>query len=173
LDWQQPVRRILESPLERLVGGRLLCGVPDDINSPVAAVGGIVAAATTGALIAMGSRIGSAGLPFAAVSALVFHRTVASGAVGLVFTGFVLHVAGMFLWSFVFVWMVEHYVHREAAAAVLVAVGQFILSGIITWATGQGVAGVLPLGDRIVFAVVLAVSLVVGIRLAFPRGATA
>lgn len=147
--------------------------MPDDINSPVAAVGGLAAAATTGAVIAMGHRAGSAGLPFVAISALLFHRTVASGAAGLVFTGFVLHVVAMFLWSYLFVWLVERIVHREVVAAALVALGHFGLSGVVAWATGDGLASVLPLGDRIVFAAILAGSLVVGIRLAFPRGSSA
>lgn len=151
----------------------MLCGVSDDINSPVVAVGGVTTAATTGALIAMGHRAGSAGLPFAAISALVFHRTATAGAIGLVFTGFVLHAAAVFVWSYIFVWLVEHAVHQEIVTGVLVAAGQFIVSGIATWATGQGTASILPLGDRLVFAAILATSLVVGIRLAFPRGHSA
>lgn len=162
--------RIYFKPLERQRRDRLLCVVPDDINSPVVAVGGVTVAATTGALVAMGHRAGSAGLPFASISALVLHRTVTSDAVGLVFAGLVLHSLAMFVWSYVFIWLVEHAVHRDILAGLLVAGGQFVLSGLATGATGQGIASVLPLGDRIVFACILAVSLVVGIRLAFPRG---
>jgi hypothetical protein len=143
--------------------------VPDDINSPVVAVGGVTVAATTGALIAMGHRAGSAGLPFAAISALVLHRATSAVAIGMVFTGLALHIVAIFVWCFIFVWMVEHAIHNEIVTGVLVAAAQFIVSGIATWATGQGSASVLPLGDRIVFAAILAISLVVGIRLAFPR----
>ena len=133
-------------------------------------MGGVTVAATTGALVAMGHRAGSAGLPFASIGALVLHRTVTDGAVGLVFAGLVLHALAMFAWSYAFVWVVEHAVHRDILAGVLVAASQFVLSGVATSATGQGIASILPLGDRIVFAAILAASLVVGIRLAFPRG---
>jgi hypothetical protein len=144
--------------------------VPDDINSPVLAVGGVAAAATTGALIAMGSRAGAAGLPFVAIGALVLHRTVTSGSPGLMLVGLVLHIAAMFALCYAFVWVVERHIHRETVAALIVAAGQFILSGSVTWITGGGVASILPLGDRIVFALTLAASMVVGIRLAFPKG---
>ena len=149
---------------------RLFCVVLDDINSPVVAVAGVTVASTTGALVAMGHRAGSAGLPFASISAFVLHRTVTADAVGLVFAGLVLHMLAMFVWSFVFVWVVEHAIHREVVAAVLVAAAQFVLSGFATGASGEGTASILPLGDRIVFAGILAASLVIGIRLAFPRG---
>ncbi len=133
-------------------------------------MGGVAAAATTGALIAMGSRAGSAGLPFVAIGAFVLHRSVTSGATGLMFVGFVLHIVTVFAWCYIFVRLVERHIHRETLAAVVVAAGQFILSGLVTWVTGGGVASILPLGDRIVLAITLAASMVVGIRLAFPKG---
>ena len=45
---------------------------------------------------------------------------------------------------------------------------QFTLSWIIAWSSGSGLASVLALGDRIVYALVLAGALVVGMRFAFP-----
>ena len=39
---------------------------------------------------------------------------------------------------------------------------------IVAWRTGNGLASVLPLGDRIVFAVVFAAALAIGIRFALP-----
>ena len=89
----------------------------DDINSPVVAVAGVTVASTTGALVAMGHRAGSAGLPFASISAFVLHRTVTADAVGLVFVGLVLHMLAMFVWSFVFVWVVEHAPASRSAPA--------------------------------------------------------
>jgi hypothetical protein len=130
-------------------------------------VGGVAAAATTGALIAMGHRIGSAGIPFAAISATLFRRTAASGAAGLVFTGVVLHLTAMFVWSVVFVWLVERLRWSSIVAGAFIGAAQFALSWLVAWGSGEGLATVLPLGDRIVFALILTLSLVVGMRFAF------
>lgn len=130
-------------------------------------VGGVAAAATTGALIAMGHRMGSAAIPFAAISATLFRRTAASGAVGLVFTGVVLHITAIFVWSVVFVWLVERLRWSSLVAAALIGAAHFVLSWLVAWGTGTGLASILPLGDRIVFSLILFASLVVGMRFAF------
>ncbi len=129
-------------------------------------VGGVAAAATTGALIAMGHRVGSAGIPFAAISATLFHR-VAGGAAGLVFTGVVLHITAMFVSSVVFVWLVERARWSSIVAGAFIGAAQFTLSWLVARGTGEGLASILPLGDRIVFAFILSASLVVGMRFAF------
>src|SRR6185503_1304640 len=123
-------------------------------------VGTVASAATTGALIAAGRRLGSAGIPFAEISSALFHRTPSGGEVGLVFSGVVLHVAVTMLWSAAFVWLVRRARWRRIFAAVVVACASLVLSWLIAWSTGRGVATVLPLGDRIVVSVVLAISLV-------------
>jgi len=115
----------------------------------------------------MGHRLGSAGIPFAAISAVVFHRTVSGGAVGLVFTGLILHVAIIFIWSATFVWVVQRLRWRAPAAAALVGIAALIFSWVIAWSLGGGLSSVLPLGDRLVYAAVLALALVVGMRFAF------
>jgi hypothetical protein len=130
-------------------------------------VGGVAAAATTGALIAMGHRIGSAAIPFAAISATLFRRTATSGTAGLVFTGVVLHITAMFVWSVVFVWLVERLRWSSMVAGAFIGAAQFALSWLVAWGSGEGLATILPLGDRIVFALILTVSLVVGMRFAF------
>jgi hypothetical protein len=130
-------------------------------------VGGVAAAATTGALVAMGHRVSSAAIPFAAISATLFRRTSASGAAGLVFTGVVLHVTAMFVWSMVFVWLVERLRWSSVVSGAFIGAAQFALSWLVAWGSGEGLATVLPLGDRIVFALILTVSLVVGMRFAF------
>jgi hypothetical protein len=130
-------------------------------------VGGVAAAATTGALIAMGHRMGNAALPFAAISATLFRRMAASGAVGLVFSGIVLHVTAIYVWSVVFVWLVERLRWSSIASAAFISAAHFSLSWLVAWGTGTGLAATLPLGDRIVFALILFASLVVGMRFAF------
>ena len=135
-------------------------------SSPAIAVGAIAAAATTGALIAMGHRAGHAAMPFAAIGAVPFQRASNSGVVGLVFTGFVLHVAAMFVWAFVYAWLASR-LRRPVLVAIIIAAVNFLCSWIVAWASGRGMASVLPLGDRIVFAAILASAYVVGMRYAF------
>lgn len=130
-------------------------------------VGTIAAAATTGALVAMGHRAGHAAIPFASIGAVPFQQTANSGVVGLVFAGFVLHVAAMFVWAFVYVGLAR-VTRRTIASAALVAIANFFFSWLVAWASGRGIAAVLPLGDRLVFAVILATAYVVGMRYAFP-----
>ena len=115
----------------------------------------------------MGHRIGSSAIPFAAISATLFRRTAASGAAGLVFAGVVLHITAMFVWSVVFVWLVERLRWSSIVAGAFIGAAQFALSWLVAWGSGEGLATILPLGDRIVFALILTVSLVVGMRFAF------
>ena len=144
--------------------------LPDELRpiTPGILVGGLAAAATTGALLAMGRRTGSATLPFAEIGATVFRGTVSRGAVGLTLAGFALHIAATIAWSFAFVWIAERMRRRDLVAAMIVAVGQFVVSWIVASSTAAGLASALPLGDRLAFSVVLAVALVVGMRFALP-----
>jgi hypothetical protein len=150
----------------------LLLGVSDQSLlrpiAPVVIVGGITSAATTGALVAIGRRLGSSGIPFAAISAALFHRTAAGGEAGLVFGGLVLHVTVMFVLASVCVWLVTRLRLSKLVAAVIVALGELALSWLVAWSRGAGVATILPLGDRIVLALVTASALVVGMRFALP-----
>jgi hypothetical protein len=130
-------------------------------------VGSITTAATVGALIAIGHRLGSAGIPFAAVSAVMFHRTASAGAVGLVFTGLILHAATIFVWSAIFVWVVRALRWSALVCAMLVAAAALSCSWLVAWSTGGGLSSVLTLGDRVIYGLVLAVALVVGMRFAF------
>lgn len=140
------------------------------LATPSIVVGTVASAATAGALVAMGHRLGRIGVAFAEISAAVFRRTASGGEAGLVFTGLVLHVALTMLWSAVFVWLVARARWRPMIAAAIIAIGTHVLSWLVAWSTGRGIASVLALGDRIVLAVVLAVSLVVGIRFALVPG---
>ena len=135
--------------------------------TPTVVVGGVAVAATTGALVAVGHRLGSTGLPFASIAAVVFHQAAILSATGMIVTGLVLHVVATFAWSVTGVQLARAFARRDIAAG-LVAVSQFTLSWIIAWSSGSGLASVLALGDRIVYAVVLAGALAVGMRFAFP-----
>lgn len=135
------------------------------LRSPTLAIGGIASGATIGALIGAGRRLGSVGLPFASISTLVLRHAALGGA-ALVLAGVLLHVVAMFVWSAIYIWLVRRSSHA-VMAAILVAIANFILSGIVARATGVGLASALALGDRIVLALVFATSLVIGMRFAF------
>ena len=134
--------------------------------SVIRVVAVITAAATIGALVGMGRRAGAAGLPFAAIGAVLTHEMPRAGATAMVVTGLMLHVIGMFIWSAIFVRLAQHVFAKDWIAALVTAVTQMIVSWFVAWTTATGVASVLPLGDRLVFVVVLTVALVVGMRLA-------
>jgi len=152
------------SPLESAATARLLCGVRSQPSVSIAVVGSVAAAATTGALIAIGRRLGDVALPFAAIGGVVLPR--AGGGAGLVLTGVVLHVAVMLLWSVLFVRLAER-LASDAVSAATIAASHFVVSWIVAWISARGLSSALTLGDRIAFAVVLAGALVVGMRFAF------
>jgi len=128
-------------------------------------VGCVVAAATIGALIAMGRRIGSAAFPFASIGAIVLHSSGFAIDSRILLSGVVLHVLFIFLWSALAVQLARGL--GATLSALLTATTQFIVSWIIAWWSGSGLASALALGDRLVYAVVLAGALVVGMRFAF------
>lgn len=134
-------------------------------SSPVFIVGCVVVAATTGALIAMGRRLGSPGFPFASIGAIVFRSSGFAIDLRSLVGGLLLHVVFVFLWSMLAVQLARGL--GRALAAALTATTQFIVSWIVAWWSGSGLASALALGDRIVYAVVLAGALVIGMRFAF------
>jgi hypothetical protein len=127
----------------------------------------VAAAATTGALVAMGHRLGSVALPFAAIGATLLRQTVTARSANLVFAGLVFHVTLAFAWSFVFVFLVRRARWRDISAAIAIGLGELVTSWLVTSLSGAGIASVLQLGDRIVLALVYALALVVGMRFAF------
>jgi hypothetical protein len=129
-------------------------------------VGGIAIAATGGALVGIGRRLGSVSVAFAAIGGAIIQRTVTGRAVPLVIAGVILHVLVTFGWSVAFMSLVRRF-GRPVVTGIGVAACSFLLSSFVTRATGRGIASVLALGDRLVLAAVLAASLVVGMRFAF------
>jgi hypothetical protein len=152
--------------LESIRRARLLWIVRAPSESPAIIVGSLATAATTGALVAMGHRAGHVAMPFAAIGAVPFQRTSDSGVAGLVFIGFVFHVAATCVWAALYVWFAER-AHHRAIIAIAFAAANFLGSWIVTWSTARGLATALPLGDRIVYAIVFAFALVAGMRYAF------
>ncbi len=154
---------------------RFFCDVPEQRFSPTVVVGAITAAATTGALVAIGHRMGHAGIPFIAIaSAIALSRRSAPGG-GAIVVGVVLHLIASFVWSAVCVRLAERVGAErvgskngaQAATAFAVGLANFVVSWLVAWWTGRGLASELTLGDRVVYAVVFTVSLIVGMRYAF------
>lgn len=141
----------------------MFCGVPQP-SSFRAVVAGIVAAATTGALIAMGYRTGSITLPFAEMGAVALRRTANGHVASTVLAGLAVHVTAMFIWTLVFVSLADRL--NGVLAALLVGAANFAVSWVVARLTGAGLASALALGDRITFAVILMLALVVGMRYA-------
>jgi hypothetical protein len=119
--------------------------------------------------VAVGHRLGSIALPFTSIAAVLLQRSADAPATYLVVTGLVLHAVVIFLWSLICLQLARGFARRVFAAC-LVAACQFTLSWIIARSNGTGLASVLALGDRVVYAVVLAGALVVGMRFAFSQG---
>jgi hypothetical protein len=130
----------------------------------------LAATATSGALVAIGSRTATVARPFNAIAGhlLGASRAGAYGFVaGVTITGVVIHVlltvtAGV---------AVSFLVRRGIAAgwlasAVIAMLGALVSIGIARRG-GSSLAQVLPLGDLVLFYFLLAVSLAVGIRFAF------
>ena len=153
----------------------MLHSVSDDATaSSSLPFGLVVAGATAGALIAIGHRLGSIGLPFAATAAALLRRTATSADASLVTIGIGLHVVLMLAWSALFAWLVRARGWSVGVAALTVVVLAHTVNSVVAWRTGNGIASVLPLGDRIVLAVVFAGALAIGIRFAFsPKRETA
>jgi hypothetical protein len=143
----------------------LFCGVPQQPGYRVV-VGGVVAAATTGALIAMGHRAGGIWLPFAEIGAVALRRASSGGIAQATLLGIGVHIAAMFLWTLVFVLLADRL--NRVLAAIIVGAGNFGASWFVARFTGAGLATVLSLGDRLTLAVILMIALLVGMRYARP-----
>jgi hypothetical protein len=130
-------------------------------SSPTTVVGAISAAATAGALVAIGHRARDTGGAFATIAAVFTRR-----ATGPVFVGVVLHTVLVFVWSAICVRLAKRF-RSQVLGALVVGVANFFVSSLVAAWAGRGLASELTLGDRVVYAVVLTVSLIVGMRYAF------
>ena len=81
--------------------------------------------------------------------------------------GIGLHVVVMLAWTALFGWLVRSRGWNVGIAALTIVLLAHVANWLIAWQTGNGIASVLPLGDRIVFAMVFAAALTIGIRFAF------
>jgi len=134
-------------------------------------IGLVASASTTGALLAMGHRLGSASLPLRSIGA-VFGLSQLGGswaeAAASFLVGLCVHVALVLIGGVLFQYLRFYLKGRSLVSGVAVGVVSFALTWSIAMITGRGPGAVLPLGDRIVLAIVLGGSLLIGMRFAFP-----
>src|SRR4051812_14096469 len=116
--------------------GDLLWVVSARPITPAVIVGGVAAAATTGALVAVGHRLGSVALPFTSIGAVLLHGSAGAPATYIVITGLLLHAAAIYLWSLICLQLARGFARRDIAAG-LVAACQFTLSWIVAWLSGS------------------------------------
>jgi hypothetical protein len=138
------------------------------------AAGFLAAAATTGALIAIGRRTGTGARPFNIIAshALGSRAADAFGFVPLVtLTGVALHLALTTLLGIICLGIVR----SRLSPAWLTAAGLSLLCGLVSVGMarrgGMSLAALLSAGDLLLYYLVLAVSLVAGIRFALPTSA--
>jgi hypothetical protein len=145
----------------------LLCFVQAIDRSPIVVLGSIAAAATTGALLAVGRRLGGPGVALAAIGNVVVHAPGGADTAPAIVVGLALHLVAAFAWTAVFFALWDRLQRRDILAALIVGTAQLALSWIVAGASRAGIATVVPLGDRVLLALILALSLVVGMRFAF------
>ena len=132
----------------------------------------LAASATAGALVGFGLRLGAPAHPFNAIAALVLGssaqalHTFAPGATPL---GILLHVVVMTGCGLVYSALFGRSGRHPVAWAVAVAAAALVATILIARLFGVGLAALLPTGTLIAFAVVLAIALAVGMRLAPSR----
>lgn len=130
----------------------------------------LAATATSGALIAIGKRAATVARPFNAIAGhfLGVARSDAFGFVAAVtIPGVVLHVVLATLAGLVVAFVARRRIAPAWVASVAIAALSALVSVGIARRGGSSLARVLPLGDVVLFYVIVALSLVVGIRLAF------
>lgn len=132
-------------------------------------VGLVAASATAGALLRIGMRDGTPARPFNAIASVLAGASAAQtwGFAGVTLVGVVAHVVATVVWALVAEWLVERGVATRWVAAGVVAVAWLAFTTAIGRIVGNGVSAVVDLGDRVTIALVLAITLALGMRLAF------
>lgn len=145
----------------------------DELWSALRAAG-IAAAATTGVLIGIGRRDATPWYPFnVAASHMLGARAAASfGFVPATVVGLLVHLAIIAALSVVLLTAVR----RRRAPLWVAAAGLALFAALISMGLARrgspALAGILPVGDLVLYYVLLAASLGVGMRFALPREAT-
>jgi hypothetical protein len=141
----------------------------DDFRVGVSA-GLLAATATSGALVAIGSRAATVSRPFNSIAGhlLGVPKSDAYGFVpSITLTGIALHLFLVVLAGIAVTFVARRGIAPAAAASFALAALSALVSVGIARRGGSSLARILPMGDLVLFYVTLAVALAVGIRLAF------
>ena len=132
-------------------------------------MGVVAASATAGALLRIGIRDGMPARPFNAIASVIAGASAAEtwGFAGVTLVGVAAHVVATVAWALVAEWLVERGIATRWVAAGVVALAWLAFSTAIGRIVGNGLSDVVDLGDRITIALVLAITLALGMRLAF------
>jgi hypothetical protein len=147
----------------------LLPAVKSDLRVGISA-GLLAATASSGALIAIGSRAATVARPFNAIAGhlLSARRSDTFGFVpSVTITGIALHVVLVTLAGLVIAYVARRRLAPAWIASAALATLSALISVGIARRGGSSLARVLPVGDLVLFYMVVAASLAVGIRLAF------
>ena len=130
----------------------------------------LAASATAGAVLRVGIRDGTPARPFNAMASSFVGASAAQtwGFAAVTLVGVAAHVLAMIAWAIVAEWLVERRIATRWVAAGVVAAAWLASSTAIGRFAGNGLAEVVDLGDRVTIALVLALALALGMRLAFP-----
>lgn len=161
----------MSSALERTARADLLCPVRRSWLEAGWMAGLIAAAATSGALVGFGIRFGTPLRAFNTIAAaLLSHMPGGSIAAPLAvtITGVLLHVLASVCWGIAYAYVVERSGGHRLLWGVVVALAVFLVTGALASLSGEGLATLLPVGDRIAVAIVFAAALPLGMRLANP-----
>ena len=130
----------------------------------------MAASATAGALLRAGIRDGTPARPFNAIASVIVGAGAAQtwGFGGVTLVGVAAHALGIVLWAIAAEWIVERGVATRWVTAGVVAAAWLAFSTAVARIAGHGLSAVVDLGDRVTIALVLAITLALGMRLAFP-----
>ena len=130
----------------------------------------LTATASAGALVVIGSRAATVARPFNTIAGYVIgsSRSDALGFVpAITLTGVAVHVLLMTLAGIAVAGVARQRIAPAWAASLALSLLSFLVSIGIARRGGTSLARVLPLGDLILFYLIVAIALTIGIRLAF------
>lgn len=146
----------------------------DELRSGATA-GVLAAGATSGALIALGRRTGTVARPFNVVASHLLGPRAADSfgfVPGITLTGVAVHVALTTALGVAILAIVRRGLAPLWPASVALSLLCCLVSIGIARRGSPSLAQLLPVGDLVVYFIVLTVSLVLGIRFALPSSAT-
>lgn len=132
--------------------------------------GVLAAAATAGALVGVGIRVGTPARPLNSIAAVVLGQNAQGtwGFTTVTAAGLALHFAATVALALLFAWTVTRTGGRAWAWGAIFGAAWLAGAWLLARVLGLGPGALLPLGDRILLAVLLALALPLGMRLAFP-----